>query len=249
MVVAVVAACVMVAGSSCGVVSVSSGPTESVAEPTAGDVIDSQSGPADEGGVESTNGPGQASGCNEDGQTFASDVRLARCLAEAFWTQRFQASGASYRPVTEFVAYTGFDGPACGGEPSVPNNAFYCSDGHFIAFDANWLEGLYQQLGDAAVYVVIPHEFGHAVQAQLVQNFNFSVERELQADCYAGGTLSALIQAGQLQAEDGDDVEVMNNLIAAGDPTDAWWEPGAHGTPERRQAAFVTGYQQGVGAC
>ncbi|WP_308170063.1 neutral zinc metallopeptidase [Acrocarpospora catenulata] len=221
----------------CGIVELSP-PGSSSSEPESGVDPTTEASPG-----------GQSWGCRDRGDTFASDVRLARCLTEQFWARQFQAGGSTYRPVEAFIAYNGNDGPACGGQPAVPNNAFYCQDGHFIAFDASWLQGLYQQLGDGAVYVVIPHEFGHAVQAQLMQDFSYSVERELQADCYAGGALSALLRAGQIQDEEGDDTELLANLEAAGDPTDAWWQPGAHGTPERRQNAYITGYQQGVTAC
>ncbi|WP_155342231.1 neutral zinc metallopeptidase [Acrocarpospora corrugata] len=257
MVAVIVAVCAVLSGSACGAVTgalSSSEPSDSWAGSTS--AADPESEPSSGAGSDQTepeiepntqNAPSW--GCEEAGDTFESDVLLARCLTENFWMRQFQAIGGTYEPIRDFVPYSGSDGPTCGGQPSVANNAFYCSDGHFIAFDAGWLQGMYQQLGDAAVYVVIPHEFGHAVQAQLTQNFNFSVERELQADCYAGGTLNALIQAQQLRADPGDDSEIINNLQAAGDPTDAWWEPGAHGTPERRQSAFATGYQQGVTAC
>ena len=109
-----------------------------------------------------------ASPCNERGDDFASDVRLARCLTEWFWGQRFQQSGQTYQPITRFVAYQGDNGPDCGGQPAVPNNAFYCPAGHFVAFDENWLHAMYDQEGDGAIYVIIPHELGHAVQDQLV---------------------------------------------------------------------------------
>ncbi|GAA1278220.1 hypothetical protein GCM10009677_35590 [Sphaerisporangium rubeum] len=183
------------------------------------------------------------------GQTFEEDVALARDLTEKFWEQRFQAAGRSYRPLTRFEAYSGNDGPDCGGQPSVPENAFYCPVGHFVAYDADWMRGLYDQLGDGSVYVIVPHEIGHAVQAQLMSDFSFSVERELQADCYAGGALGGLVQGGQLQAEDGDEDELMTNLAAAGDPTDAWWREDAHGTAAQRQQSFAGGYNNGVDSC
>ncbi|WP_370020393.1 neutral zinc metallopeptidase [Planotetraspora sp. GP83] len=195
--------------------------------------------------------PGTASAgpCKDSGEDFAGDVRLARCLTEWFWTKRFAAGGATYQPIKSFVPYHGTDGPSCGGQPAVPDNAFYCPAGHFIAFDADWLESLYDNMGDGAVYVIIPHEFGHAVQAQLMNDFSFNVERELQADCYAGGTLSGLLQEGRIQADAGDDSELLTSLAAAGDPTDAWWAPDAHGSPQQRQGFFAKGFQQGVGAC
>ncbi|MFF5210812.1 neutral zinc metallopeptidase [Streptosporangium sp. NPDC000396] len=183
------------------------------------------------------------------GQTFESDIQLAKKLTEDYWTQTFSASGLTYRPITDFVPYQGQNGPDCGGQPSVPNNAFYCPAGHFIAYDESWMRGLYDQMGDGSVYVIIPHEFGHAVQAQLNSGFNLNVERELQADCYAGGTLGALVKGGTLQAEPGDEDELLINLAAAGDPTDDWLRPDAHGTAAQRQEVFVKGYNGGTAAC
>lgn len=181
--------------------------------------------------------------------TFEDDVNSARVLSEEFWKQQFAALGRTYRPVTEFVAYEGEGGPRCGGQPSVPNNAFYCPAGHFIAYDARWMRGLWEEMGDGSVYLIIPHEFGHAVQAQLETSFQLNVQQELQADCYAGGTLVALVKSGALRAEPGDEEELLLNLAAAGDPDEDWFNPQAHGTAEQRQASFAVGYRDGVGGC
>jgi predicted metalloprotease len=186
---------------------------------------------------------------NLKGDNFTQDVVLARTLTEKYWADQFRADGRTYRPIQAFVPYSGTNGPSCGDRKAVPNNAFYCPIGHFIAFDRNWLQALYDKIGDGAVYVIIPHELGHAVQAQLVTDFHFNKQRELQADCYAGGVIGWLIQAKRLKAQHGDENELLNNLAAAGDPTDAWWRPDAHGTGPQRQEAFRTGYDAGVGAC
>lgn len=181
--------------------------------------------------------------------SFESDVRAARSLTESFWQQRFAAAGRTYQPITRFIPYSGRSGPSCAGEPAVPQNAFYCPDGHFIAYDRDWLEGLWNNMGDGSVYLIIPHEFGHAVQAQLQSSFRLNIQAELQADCYAGGTLSGLVSSGALRAEPGDEDELLLNLEAAGDPTDDWLDPAAHGTAAQRQRSFATGYNGGVDAC
>ncbi|MEU7741568.1 neutral zinc metallopeptidase [Nonomuraea sp. NPDC049158] len=181
--------------------------------------------------------------------TFEGDVRTARELTEAFWKQQFSALGRTYRPITDFVPYSGNSGPNCGGQPAVPNNAFYCPDGHFIAYDQDWMESLWSEMGDGSVYLIIPHEFGHSVQAQLRAGFELNVQAELQADCYAGGTLSSLVSAGALRAEPGDEDELILNLEAAGDATDDWLNPSAHGTAQQRQQSFANGFNGGVGAC
>ncbi|MEV4391934.1 neutral zinc metallopeptidase [Nonomuraea sp. NPDC049607] len=181
--------------------------------------------------------------------TFEDDLRTARTLTESFWAEFFDQQGMTYRPIAAFIPYSGSSGPSCGGEPSVPNNAFYCPEGHYIAFDRSWMESLWNDMGDGSVYVIIPHEFGHAVQAQLRTGFELNVQAELQADCYAGGTLSALVRSGSLQAQPGDEDELLTSLEAAGDPTDDWLNPAAHGTAEQRQSAFADGYEGGVGGC
>jgi predicted metalloprotease len=181
--------------------------------------------------------------------SFEDDVVTARTLTEEFWSRQFRQLGRTYRPIGDFIPYSGDAGPSCGGEPAVPNNAFYCPLGHFIAFDQGWLEALWNEMGDGSVYVIIPHEFGHAVQAQLRTDFTLNVQMELQADCYAGGALSALVGSGALTADEGDEYELFASLAAAGDPTDDWLDPAAHGTAEQRQTSFVRGYRDGVGAC
>jgi predicted metalloprotease len=183
------------------------------------------------------------------GDTFEEDMQLAQVHTEDFWKQRFAAQGRSYRPVTRFVPYRGTGGPSCGGQPSVPNNAFYCPEGHFIAYDSDWMNGLGNEMGDGSVYVIMPHEIGHAVQAQLGPRFQLNVQQELQADCYAGAALGGMVEANVLQAEQNDDTELLLNLAAAGDPTDDWFNPQAHGTAEQRQQSFAGGYNSGVGAC
>ncbi|GAA2210741.1 hypothetical protein GCM10009850_062000 [Nonomuraea monospora] len=181
--------------------------------------------------------------------TFEDDVVTARTLTEEFWSRQFQQLGRTYRPIADFIPYSADSGPSCGDQPAVPNNAFYCPLGHFIAFDQDWMEGLWNEMGDGSVYVIIPHEFGHSVQAQLGTDFSLNIESELQADCYAGGTLSALVGSGALTMDAGDENELFASLAAVGDPTDDWLNPAAHGTAEQRQASFAKGYQSGVGAC
>jgi len=47
----------------------------------------------------------------------------------------------------------------------------------------------YQKIGRAWVYLIIAHEWGHAIQARLSRRM-VSVAAELQADCLAGATLA-----------------------------------------------------------
>ncbi|RJL31982.1 neutral zinc metallopeptidase [Bailinhaonella thermotolerans] len=182
-------------------------------------------------------------------ETFETEVANVRAWTERFWEREFAATDRRYRPIRDFIAYPGKGGPPCGGEPAVPDNAFYCPVEHFIAYDENWLRGMYDQIGDSAVYVVIPHEIGHAVQAQLITDYRHTKELELQADCYAGAALAGIVRYGFVNPEPGDEQEIIKNFAAAGDPEETWWRPDLHGTFEQRQSAFAEGYQRGPAGC
>ncbi|WP_433499702.1 neutral zinc metallopeptidase [Sphaerimonospora sp. CA-214678] len=187
--------------------------------------------------------------CYDRGDTFTSDIRLARCLTEQFWTRQFNAWGLRYQRIRSFKAYVGTRGPRCYGEASSPDNAFYCPESHIIAYDQNYMRRMYKKIGDGVMYMVIPHEFAHSVQAQLGLRYQYTVQQELQADCMAGATLAAVVRAGQVQLEPGDLQEIIANFEEIGDPDDAWWEPGKHGRPDVRASHYAKGYQRGMNAC
>jgi predicted metalloprotease len=96
-----------------------------------------------------------------------------------------------------------------------------------------------QSLGDFAVAMVVAHEYGHNVQAELgittaligKQNF------EQQADCLAGVWARAAESSSML--DPGDVEEALRTAWLFGDDgTD-------HGTSQQRMTAFTAGYQGG----
>ena len=84
--------------------------------------------------------------------------------------------------------------PNCddGGQTKAPydevaGNAFYCSNGDFVAYDEQGLlPKLRDHFGEFAVGLVFAHELGHAVQARVGYNPSETVYFEQQADCFAG---------------------------------------------------------------
>ena len=84
--------------------------------------------------------------------------------------------------------------PNCedGGQTQAPydevaGNAFYCSNGDFVAYDEQGLlPKLRENFGEFAVGLVFAHELGHAVQARVGYNPSATVYLEQQADCFAG---------------------------------------------------------------
>lgn len=176
-----------------------------------------------------------------------ADERSAVAAVDAFWRGEFARVGAGYRSPRVAGGYVGANGPACAGVPSEPGNAFYCFPGDFLAWDEQLMDAGYRQIGDSWVYLVIAHEWGHAIQARLTRS-QVSVAAELQADCLAGAALAGAVRAGTLRIEPGDIEELGATLVAVADDF-PWTDSASHGDARERTAAFDTGVQGGVPAC
>ena len=183
-----------------------------------------------------------------DREAMQDDEQTAVKAVDGFWRRHFaQQFGQPYRSPRVAGAYTGTDGPSCGGEPSVPFNAFYCQPGDFLAWDEDLMAAGYSQIGDAWVYLIIAHEWGHAIQARL-DNDLVSVAAELQADCLAGAALQGAADEGVIAIEPGDGEELAKTLAAVADDY-PWTKESDHGSAEERTSSFNTGVQGGVSAC
>jgi hypothetical protein len=183
-----------------------------------------------------------------DRSAMRTDEETAVSATDTFWRRRFaELFGRSYRPPRVEGSYLGSDGPRCGGEPSVPFNAVYCPAGDFVAWDDNLMAAGYQQIGDAWVYLIIAHEWGHAIQARLDRS-RVSVAAELQADCLAGATLQGATEDGSIAIEPGDTEELTRTLLAVADDF-PWTSERDHGNAQQRIAAFNQGASGGVQSC
>lgn len=177
----------------------------------------------------------------------AGDEETAVRIVNTFWNSWFAGQGRRYVPPRVEGGYTGRDGPSCSGEPSVPGNAYYCPAGNFLAWDENLMRAGYTQIGDAWVYLVIAHEWGHAIQAQLPSRY-VSPAIELQADCLAGAALQGAADQGLVRIEPGDDEEIATTLEAVADDY-PWTDQSSHGNARQRVAAFRAGASRGVNSC
>jgi predicted metalloprotease len=167
----------------------------------------------------------------------AGDERTAVQVVNQFWRQWFAEQGLRYVPPRVEGGYVGTRGPRCDGQPSVPGNAYYCPAGNFLAWDENLMDAGDTQIGDAWLYLVIAHEWGHAIQAQLPGR-EVSQAVELQADCLAGAALQGAA----------DDQEITRALVAVADDF-PWTDQSSHGNAQQRTAAFRSGVRGGVDAC
>ena len=117
---------------------------------------------------------------------------------EQFWIAELAATdGPERAPVVDAIAYDPTDEsslPRCNGSLHHPSyyvdNAFYCHQENAIVYDAVGLvPDLRAAHGDLAVGVLVAHEYGHSVQAQRSVTGS-RLDRELQADCFAGAWAS-----------------------------------------------------------
>jgi predicted metalloprotease len=181
---------------------------------------------------------------------FQKDVGGATNIAEQYWTAQFKASRLTFRPVREIIAYSEADEVSCAGQPLGFNNAAYCSDGDFIAYDAAWALGAFRQVGDAFIFYLLGHEYAHAIQVRLGIRKEFTIQQELQADCMAGALLGDAVRDGDLELQDGDIDELRAGLLAVGDdPGQPWFAEGSHGTARQRTGSFTKGFEDSLDAC
>jgi uncharacterized protein len=182
------------------------------------------------------------------GGGLAAAERGAVSAVDGFWRRHFpELFHAPYRSPTVLGGYRGTNGPSCAGQPPVAFNAFYCAPRDFLAWDENLMTVGYQRVGDGWVYLIVAHEWGHAIQARL-NRYLVSVATELQADCLAGASLAGAQRDGQIRLRPGDDRELGATLTALADAY-PWTRQRDHGDAQQRVTAFNLGAGQGVPAC
>jgi len=188
-------------------------------------------------------------------QPYDEALSAAILDIEAFWRTTFpKVYGADFPDVQGGIwpVFRGRRGvPGCGAAQTryadIEGNAFYCPEGDFLAWDEQLMDAGYRQIGDAWVYLVIAHEWGHAIQARLRRD-QVSVAAELQADCLAGATLQGSVDDGDLILEPGDTQEIADTLVAVADDY-PWSDSSSHGDAQERTNVFSTGAQGGLRAC
>lgn len=165
-----------------------------------------------------------------------------------FWRREFTARGWQYESPTRIQGYAQRIRTGCG--LASLNNAFYCQLTHGIYYDTNLLATQFDRVGDFASAIVIAHEWGHAIQnlRDIFRRSRYTIETELQADCFAGAYTRDANTRGLL--EPGDIEEAAELLYKIGDPANTpWYARGAHGSSQQRTTAFQNGLKLGVTAC
>src|SRR6185312_10009204 len=183
---------------------------------------------------------------------------------QAFWTTAMPAVyGQQYEaiPTDRIYPYSQANPPPnCedGGRTRAPyeevaGNAFYCSNGDFVAYDEQGLlPKLRDNFGEFAVGLVFAHELGHAVQARVGYNPSATVYFEQQADCFAGAWAQHVADSNDsnvhLARSDLD--TALAGLLTLSDPSGIdGAQDGAHGNGFDRVSAFQDGYEGGAKVC
>jgi predicted metalloprotease len=199
----------------------------------------------------SATGTGQPEGTTTF-EEFTVDIQGSVQSVQDYWTQAFQASNLAFQPISQVVAYQREGEQNCGGNPVPLNNALYCPQGDFIAYDIRWAYDSFRTIGDAFIYFLIGHEYGHGIQARLGITHQFSIDQELQADCLSGAYLGDSVRSKEITLDpNGRDLQEFQQGLAAvaDDPNQPWFAAGSHGSAQQRTTAFFDGYQQSLTAC
>ena len=183
---------------------------------------------------------------------------------QAYWTATMpDVYGQQYEaiPTDRVYPYSSSNPPPnCddGGQTKAPydevaGNAFYCSNGDFVAYDEQGLlPKLRDNFGEFAVGLVFAHELGHAVQARVNFQPQATVDFEQQADCFAGSWAKHVADSNDENVHlSKDDLDsALAGLLTLSDPSGIdSSQDGAHGNGFDRVGAFQDGYEGGASVC
>jgi predicted metalloprotease len=134
----------------------------------------------------------------------------------------------------------------CAGDLLPSDNAVFCPGDDSVIWDEQLMRTAWGE-GEAALAVIVAHEWAHVVQYQ----YGFTepwTALELQADCFAGAALAAAGARGTIEWSDAAEDRAASALAGYGDP-EPWGQPGDHGDAVEREAAFRLGAAEGVDGC
>jgi predicted metalloprotease len=223
-------------------------------------------GPLAPGGVDETvpqaapgAQPSDTSGAGTGDDAFEFTKSVSKDVQD-LWTQIFTRAGQTYTRAT-VVAFTTATQSGC-GIASAQTGPFYCPADHKVYLDLSFFQELARRFGapgDFAAAYVIAHEIGHHVQSRLgieeevrkkqqddpTHANLYSVQLELQADCFAGVWARSTYDRGLL--DPGDIDEGLGAAAAVGDDRLGARSPEqwTHGSSELRVKWFRTGFDSG----
>jgi predicted metalloprotease len=201
--------------------------------------------------------------------TFGPDdddaiIRKAVDDVQSFYEQEFPTLyGQPFSPLSGGLFPYGPDNPPpkCGGVGKsdyrdVAQNAFYCPQSDFMAWDTvNLTNDLLDNFGPYTLAIVVAHELGHAIQQRhgILDGRFITFLTEQQADCFAGAYTKHVRDGGskafKVTLTDLDNA--IGGFLLIRDPvgTDSVNDTSAHGSAFQRINAFEDGLQGGTTKC
>ncbi len=193
---------------------------------------------------------------------YSKTARLAIADIQSYWAKTFpEVYGAKYTPIPPnriIAAHPGVTLPSCQGQKlsykDAVNNAFYCFKSNFVAYDdVKLFPDLFENFGAFSIALVFAHEWGHAIQDRSGNADHPSIEKELQADCFAGSWTRHVADGDSktLTLEPGSlDSSLAAYLRRFRDaPGSSPEDPQAHGDAFDRITAFEDGYSNSAQQC
>jgi predicted metalloprotease len=180
---------------------------------------------------------------------------------QSYWaTTMPQVYGEAYQPIPSdrlFPYSASNPPPGCGTRGTTPyaqvaGNAFYCSEGDFVAWDTQELfPKLTKDFGAFAPALVLAHEWGHAIQARVGFDTSQTVYLEQQADCFAGAWAAHVASGDSDLSISSDDLDrALAGMLQLSDPVGIdGGQDGAHGNGFDRVSAFQDGVEGGASTC
>ncbi|RJQ69970.1 hypothetical protein D5S17_29810 [Pseudonocardiaceae bacterium YIM PH 21723] len=194
------------------------------------------------------------------GTDFGRDDRLAAAVLldlRGFWSERFHTVFGKAWPGLPNAYSVNSDAPArqatpCAGySDALAGNAFYCAEADAIAWDrAALLPALREKFGEAAIVLVLAHEYGHAVQEHAGLRPDSVLVSEVMADCFAGTLLGEALagRTAHLRLRPAQLDHALAALTVFRDPVGSGRAP-EHGSAFDRITAVLTGVDRGPAAC
>ncbi len=191
----------------------------------------------------------------DDGEKYCSDLFLVLSDLDLFWKDEFQKlakPGQKYRSPKAFTVYKPQGSHTACDDPATPD--LYCTPAAYqydgtLTINEPYLRKIHAS-GDFGAVIVLAHEWGHHIQnirghLQTKSDTAFTIQFELQADCY-GGVWSKFEDDVQHNLDPGDLNKAITTTFQAGDPDlSDWQDPSAHGLPEQRVLTYRTGFTFG----
>jgi predicted metalloprotease len=124
-------------------------------------------------------------------------------------------------------------------------NAYYCSKNQTIYWDNKYWGDLYKKYGHVQTVLLFAHEWGHHISSLRGDRTVFSVQEELQADCFAGMYFRRAFHTLDLDLSSKKVRSAASEWFDRGDNPDEsspWFEAGLHGRAWQRTSVFSLGF-------